>query len=101
MSKPLSTVDTRQLKKDAQKLIKATNQIAERVVATTIEQSQTFNFSFDETEVVPFVENADGKIVIATSDPKVDIEQLLLDTTESALNLADALLTEKMKEILK
>lgn len=101
MSKPLSTVDTRRLNKDTKKLIKATNQIAERVVATTIEQSQTFNFSFDETEVVPFVESTDGKIVIATSDPSVDIEEVLLDATEDALNLADALFTEKMKEILK
>lgn len=103
MSSPLQ-VDMRQVQKDIKKLGKTVQRTANDAVRIAIRQVGAFYMSFDDTESVPYVKEADGKITVsgpglakAADSP----EDVLARQTQIAAGTLQQVLDAGIKEALK
>lgn len=103
MSSPLS-VDMRQVRKDLNKLGKTVQKTADNAVKVAIRQVGAFYMSFDDTESVPYVKEADGKITVSgpgLAKAADSIEDVLAIQTQVAAGTLQRVLTDGIKEALK
>lgn len=103
MSSPLQ-VDMRQVQKDIKKLGKTVQRTANDAVRIAIRQVGAFYMSFDDTESVPYVKEADGKITVSGPGlAKVadSPEDVLARQTQIAAGTLQQVLDAGIKEALK
>lgn len=103
MSKVLS-VDTRQVRKDLNKLGKTVGRAAENAVRISLRQSQAFYMSFDDVESIPYVKESDGKITVSgpgLAKAAEDPDDLLARQTQIAASTMQQVLNQGLKEALK
>lgn len=98
MSKSDSYVDTRQFVKDMNKLVNAVTQTADAVVHE-VTQEKAFHMSFDDIEAIPYVENADGKIIVVAKSDTLDIT--VNKAAEESMAQLQLLVSQKMRSVLK
>ena len=100
--KTRNSYDIKLLYKDLAKLKKSAQQAANKATVYTVEQASAIHMTFDETEVVPYIANEEGNIVISVKNSSpAALEELLSAASIVATETLKQDFIGNMKEAMK
>lgn len=103
MSSILSGTGAKALEKALKSLGKTTQKSANNAVKVAVKQANAFYMSFDDTESLPYVKDADGMIIVSGKGLAADansVDEVLARQTQIAADAMETQLQLGLKEFL-